>query len=584
MISVGQPKNIVIVGGVAGGMSCATRLRRLDEKANITVLEKGKYISYANCGIPYALGNVITDKTKLHVQTSEKIASWFNIDVRTEVELVAIDRTNKVIHVKSVGANCGKMHCDIENISYDKLVLALGTDPFIPPIKGVDSEHVFTLQTIPDLENIQSYIAAHKCQNATVIGGGFIGLEAAENLRLLGLNVTIMEYLPHIFPPVDRDMAHPLQKELERHGVRLILNARITEITATGSDKPSQILLTGADPVTADLIIMSVGARPRTAIVEQAGIQTGKSGVIVNGAMQTSDPDIYAVGDMIETPHLVSGLPTRIALAGPANRQGRLAADHICGMNVNYRGNVGTAVCKIFDLTVGIVGLSVDALRSIGQGDKTRHLTIHPSQHAGYYPGAEPMVLKVAFEADSGRLLGAQIIGKEGIDKRTDVLAMAIRAGMSIEDLEHVELGYAPPYGAAKDPVNMAGFVGGNILRGIMQPVYAEDLVKEVCLEDCVGHRERHLPKKYQVVDVRTPEEFYKGHLIGAVNIPLDTLRRSLLLFDRSKTILVYCQVGYRGYLAYRILKQNGFEAVNMDGGFKAVCVGGYDLLIDQEK
>ncbi|EXJ65754.1 uncharacterized protein A1O5_11282 [Cladophialophora psammophila CBS 110553] len=581
MISVEQPKNIVIVGGVAGGMSCATRLRRLDEKANIIVLERGKYVSYANCGIPYALGNVIKDEAKLHVQTSEKIASWFNIDVRTEVELVAIDRPNKVIHVKCVGNKNGKLHCDIENISYDKLVLALGADAFIPPMKGIDSEHVFTLQTIPDLEQIQSYIATHGCRNAAVIGGGFIGLEAAENLRLLGLNVTILEYLPHIFPPVDHDMAVPLQKEMERNGMRLLLNARITEITPTGSNKPSQILLNGTDPVEADLIIVSVGVRARTAIVEDAGIQIGKSGVIVNDTMQTSDPDIYAVGDMVETPHLVSGHPVRIALAGPANRQGRLAADNICGLSANYRGNVGTAVCKVFDLTVGVVGLSVEALRSMGRGDKTKYLTIHPSHHVGYYPGAEPMVLKVAFEADSGRLLGAQIVGKQGIDKRTDVLAMAIRAGMSVEDLEHVELGYAPPYGAAKDPVNMAGFVGGNILRGLMQPVYAEDLVKEVCFESGDGTQERRLPKKYQVVDVRTPEEFCKGHLIGAVNVPLDTLRRSLHLMDRSKKILAYCQVGYRGYLAYRILKQNGFEAVNLNGGFKAVCVGGYDSLID---
>ena len=566
MPSAQQPKTIVVVGGVAGGMSCATRLRRLDEKANIIVLEKGKYVSYANCGIPYALGNVIKDEAKLHVQTAEKIASWFNIDVKTDAELVAIERTSKLIRVKyGVNRDC-RPTGDTESISYDKLVLALGAESFRLPIKGIDSEHVFTLQTIPDLQHIQSYIATNKFQNVAVIGGGFIGLEAAENLRLLGANVTVLEYLPHIFPPIDRDMAEPLHKEMERNGIRLILNARLAEITS------SHILLDGTNPVDADLIIVAVGVRPRTAVVEAAGIQVGKAGVVVNNTMQTSDPDIYAVGDMVETPHLVSGQKVKIALAGPANRQGRLAADHICGLNVSYRGNVGTAVCKVFDLTVGTVGLSVEALRAIGRGDEIRYLIIHPAQHAGYYPGAEAMVMKIVFEVGSGHLLGAQIVGKEGIDKRIDVLAMAIRGGLSIEDLEHVELGYSPPYGAAKDPVNMAGFVGGNMLRGLVLTANAEDLVGDIG----PGGLE-----KYQVIDVRSPEEFRQGHMVGSINIPLGNLRKSLASLDETKPVLIYCWVGYRGYLGYRILEQNGFDVVNLNGGFKTVCMGGFNSLVE---
>jgi NADPH-dependent 2,4-dienoyl-CoA reductase/sulfur reductase-like enzyme/rhodanese-related sulfurtransferase len=451
-------------------------------------------------------------------------------------------------------------------------VLALGAESSRPLIKGIDSEHVFTLQTIPDLQHIQSHIATKKCQNVAVVGGGFIGLEAAENLRLLGLNVTVLEYLPHVFPPADRDMAEPLHKEMERNGIHLVLNARIGEITS------SQILLEGDDPIKADLVIVAAGVRPRTAVVEDAGIQVGKAGVVVNDTMQTSDPDIYAVGDMVQTPHLVSGQMVKIALAGPANRQGRLAADHICGLDVSYRGNVGTAVCKVFDLTVGIAGLSVEALKAIRPCNEIRYLTIHPAQHAGYYPGAEPMVMKIVFEDGSGRLLGAQIVGKEGVDKRIDVLAMAIRGGLSVEDLQHVELGYSPPYGAAKDPINMAGFVGGNMLRGLVQTINAEDLVDQV-RSDNTGRMD--LPK-YQVIDVRSREEFAKGHMVGAINVPIGDLRESLDSLDAAKPVLAYCWVGYRGYLAFRILKQSGFETVNLNGGFKAVREGGYTALVEE--
>jgi len=579
MSTVLHAKQVVIVGGVAGGMSCATRLRRLDENAHITVLEKGPFISYANCGIPYALGNVIQDEGKLHVQTNEKIKAWFNIDVRTNAELVSIDRVKKIVHVRETNEKDSATDQTLQQISYDRLVLSLGAEAVKPPIKGIDSDHVFTLQTIPDLEKVKSYIETHHCRHVAVIGGGFIGLETAENLRFLGLDVTVLEYLPHVFPPVDPDMAELLHREMRRHGLHLVLNARITRITAPGGSQHAQIVFDSSDSIRADLIIAAVGVQARTAVAAQAGLSVSRSGLTVNDTMQTSDPDIYAIGDMVETLNLVSGRSDRLALAGPANRQGRLVADHICGRNVHYRGNVGTAICKVFDLTVGSVGFSVEALRRMGRGDRTKYVTIHPSDHASYYPGAEQMTVRVAFEAPSGRLLGAQIVGKHGVDKRIDIFAMAMRAGMTIEDLEHVELGYAPPYGAAKDPVNMAGFVGGNLLRGAVETVHAQDLANEV-LTNSQGERQTYtLPDKYQVVDVRSPEEFESGHVIGAMNIPLGTLRTCLGPLDQTKKILVYCRVGYRGYLAYRILKQNGFDVVNLDGGFKSVSDGGYEIL-----
>ena len=552
--TMAQAKNVLIVGGVAGGMSAATRLRRLDETAKITVLEKGPYISYANCGIPYNLGGVIEKESALHLQTVPKIKAWFNVDVHVNTELLRIDRGNNTATVRDNKTG-------IEStLPYDKLILAMGAEAFVPPIKGVHSKHVFHLQTIPDLQQIEAFIVSNNVRRAAVLGGGFIGLEAAENLRKRGLEVSLFEYGPHVFPLVDGDIAERLDTGLVRNGIDLALNARVLEIT------DSSIVAEGRDPTPVDLVIVAVGIRARSAIAKEAGLAVGQKGVTVNESMQTSDPDIYAVGDMVETQHLVTGTAVQTALAGPANRQGRLAADHIAGRAVQYRGNVGTAVCQVFDQTVGLVGLSTDNLKRAGI--EHEYVTVHPPQHASWYPGGTPMTMKVAFEVSSGKILGAQIVGGEGVDKRIDVLATAMRGGLTIEDLEHLELGYAPPYGAAKDAINMVGFVGGNVLRGDVKIVHAAEFADgSLNLKD------------YQVVDVRSPEEFARGHVKGAVNIPIGGLRERMAELSQDKKILTYCYVGYRGYLAYRVLVQNGFDVVNLDGGFKAVSEGGYKSL-----
>ncbi|KAM5346627.1 hypothetical protein ACJ41O_009632 [Fusarium nematophilum] len=553
-----HPKQVLIVGGVAGGMSCATRLRRLDETAAIIVVERGPYISYANCGIPYALGGVVEDEAKLHVQTVDKMRSWFNIDARTKTELTAIHRDVKKATIRDLSTGVES------SVPYDKLVLALGAEAFVPPIEGADAEHVFALQTIPNLQEIQAMIAKNNCRRAAVIGGGFIGLEAAENLCRLGLEVTVFEYDQHVFPLVDPEIGQVVDAELRNNGVQLKLNARVTKITSPSDGAgPGQVLAEGQEPVPADLVIMAVGVRARTAIPKEAGLDLGKTGVSVNEFMQTSDPDIYAVGDMVETLNLVTGTPMQTALAGPANRQGRLAADHIAGRDAKYRGNVGASVCQVFGQTVGLVGLSTRNLNRLGI--KHEYVTVHPPHHAGWYPRASPLTIKVAFEVPSGRVLGAQVVGKEGVDKRIDVLATAMRAGMTIEDLEHLELAYAPPYGAAKDAINMAGFVGGNVLRGDVKLVHAADLAQDLSkLEE------------FQVVDVRSPEEYGKGHIKGAINIPLGSLRGRVGEVRQGVPTLVHCQSGYRAYVACRILEQNGVEAYNLDGGFKSVLDGGF--------
>jgi NADPH-dependent 2,4-dienoyl-CoA reductase/sulfur reductase-like enzyme/rhodanese-related sulfurtransferase len=549
-------KEIVIVGGVAGGMSCATRLRRLDEHANIVVIEKGPYISYANCGIPYALGSVIDSEAKLHVQTPEKMRSWFNVDVRTGTELLSVDRAAKAITVRQSS--------QVKSLKYDKLVLALGAEPLTPPIDGVGANHIFHLATIPDLQHIQAHIAAHKVGAAVVIGGAFIGLEAAENLRGLGLDVTVVERFPHLFPLADADMAYPLEQELISHGVNVITDATVFRITAPSGAESGLVYISGHEPVRADLVIVAVGVRARTSIAAAAGLAVGPTGVCVNEFMQTSDPDVYAVGDMTETYHRVLGARVQLALAGPANRQGRLAADHISGRTTAYRGNIGTSVCKVFGQAIGLVGLSAAQLDVAGFRHES--VTVHPPHHAAYYPDAQKLVVRLHFELCTGRLLGAQVTGRAGVDKQIDVLAVAVAARMMAEDLEHLELAYAPPFGAAKAAVNMAGFVAANVVRGDVQIIHAVDFATgRLSLPD------------YQVLDVRSADEFAAGHIAGAINIPLGELRRRLGELDKSAKVLAYCFVGYRGYLAYRILKQEEFEVVNLDGGFRSVVEGGFD-------
>ena len=572
------PKKIIIIGGVAGGMSSATRLRRLDEKAHITVIEKGPFISYANCGLPYALGGVITDESKLNVQTVAKIESWFNVRVRINTELISIDRSSKTIKIRD------ELSPDNEptNLPYDKLVLAMGAKPVLPKITGIDSARIFRLHTIPDLQELEGFIKSTHAKKAAVIGGGFIGIEAVENLKKLGLDVTIIEFLPHVFGPIDADMAEILHTEMRKNGVKLLLNARVTKMVPSTDHSCSLFLESDpTNPLTIDVAICAVGIRPRTSVVSAAGIETGQfGGIKVNDCLQTNDPDIYAVGDMVETYNLVAGKNMITALAGPANRQGRLAADHICGRNTKYRGNVGATICKVFGKTLGLVGFSTSGLDRLG-GFEYEYVTVHPPNHAGYYPGAANMTMRVAFEVPGGRLLGAQIVGEEGVDKRIDVLATAMRAGMRIEDLEHLELSYAPPYNAAKDPVNMAGFVGGNVLRGDVEIVHAGEFGRS---KGGGGGGERKKGKlkleDYQVVDVRTAGEFARGHLAGSVNVPIAELREHVGELDKGSETVVLCQVGYRGYLAYRILKQSGFDVMNLDGGFKIVVDGGYDELL----
>lgn len=556
-MAIKVPQRIVVVGGVAGGMSAATRARRLCESCSITVFEKGPYVSYANCGIPYALGGVIQDDASLLLNTPESFKGRFNINVFTMSEVTAIDRASKNLTVKSLGSEGSQSY------PYDKLILAQGAESFRLPIEGANLPQVFTLQTIDDLQNIRKYITEHKCQRAAVIGGGFIGLETAENLQRLGLDVTIIEYLPHVFPPADTEMVEPIHAELRRQNVKLLLNAKAQTISKNEPGDIMTVTTSNGDKVTADIVLMAVGVRARTALAAATGLTLGRNGVKVNKYMQTSDPDIYAVGDMVETEHRVLKAPMNVALAGPANRQGRLAVDHIFGRKLAYRGNVGTSVCKVFDMTIASTGLSVQALRSLGRDPQW--VTVHPPDHAGYYPGASPVTLRVIFDPETGKLLGAQAVGKKGVDKRIDVLSTAIQAEMSICDLEHLELAYSPPYGAAKDPVNMAGFVGSNVLRGDVRIVHPQDL-------------KLPLPG-WQIVDDRSPAEFARGHLPGAVNVPVNNLRESLGMLDKSKKTLLYCHVGYRGYLGYRILVQNGFDVVNLDGGYKSVSEGGYKAL-----
>ncbi|KAH8687353.1 hypothetical protein BGZ60DRAFT_363650 [Tricladium varicosporioides] len=550
-----SPK-IVIVGGVAGGMSAATRARRLDEKASITVFEKGPYVGYANCGIPYALGGVIKDKTALILQTPNSFKARFNIDVHTNSEVTCIDPEKKTVEV-TVDGLAPTLY------PYDKLILAQGAEPFRPPIEGSNLPNVFTLQTIPDLQHVQSYINRNACKSVAIIGGGFIGIEAADALKELGLQVSVIEYTPHVFPQLDADITEVLHTEIRKNGVNLLLNARIQRIEAATPYEGSKVIVAHGGPIPADIILLVVGIRARIALAKQAGLEIGKTGVTVNEHLQTSNPDIYAVGDMVETPHLITGTNLQLALAGPANRQGRMAANNIFSRNETYRPNVGTSACKVFNLTVASTGLSVHQLQKMGK--VCQWVTVHPPDHAGYYPGSSPLTLKVIFDPTTGALLGAQAVGAKNVDKRIDVLSLALQTHLTIFDLEHLELAYAPPYGSAKDPVNMAGFVGSNVVRGDVKIVHAEQLNLD---ED-----------EYQIVDVRSPGEFAGGHLPGAVNMPINSLRQHLNRLNTSKPVLVYCQVGYRGYLGYRILVQNGFDVVNLDGGYKLVVQAGLTAL-----
>jgi NADPH-dependent 2,4-dienoyl-CoA reductase/sulfur reductase-like enzyme/peroxiredoxin family protein/rhodanese-related sulfurtransferase/TusA-related sulfurtransferase len=542
----------VIIGGVAGGASTATRLRRMDEKAEIIILERGDFISFANCGLPYHIGGVIPERDKLLVITPDKLKKTFNIEARVKHEAINIDTKKKTISVRDLSN--GREYTE----SYDKLVLSPGASPIIPPVEGVDMPGVFTLRSIPDMDRINDYVTEKQPDRAVVVGGGFIGLEIAENLRERSVEVTLIEMLDQVMAPIDYEMAAMVHQHLDFKHIRLALGDGLKAISA---DSPLNVTLQSGKTVGTDMVILSVGVRPETTLAKEAGLKLGARGTImVNDHMQTSNKDIYAIGDAVMINNIVSGKQVNLPLAGPASKQARIVADNIAGRDMTFKGVQGTSIVKVFDLTVGSTGLNSKQLADLGLPFK--NVIIHASNHAGYYPGASPLAFKLLF-SPKGKIYGAQLVGLEGVDKRVDVIATAIRAGLSVYDLEELELAYAPPFGSARDPINIIGFLAGNVLRGDLESIDWNQVDKL--------DREKNV-----FVDVRDPEELAIGMIEGALNIPLGEIRERMNEIPRSKRVVIYCQVGQRGYFATRILKQNGFDVVNLNGGYKtyshAVC------------
>lgn len=545
-------KKVLIVGGVAGGASCAARLRRLDEFAEIIMFEKGEYISFANCGLPYHIGGVIPKRESLLLQTPEKFYNRFKVDVRTQNEVLSIDRDKKQVTVKD--HRQGKTYVE----SYDILVLSTGSTPVRPPIKGIDHPKVMTLWTMPDMDKIMETIRQESVKKAVVVGGGFIGLEMVENLKERGLDVTLVEASDQVMPPMDFDMAQIIHKHLSEKEVTLLLGDAVESFESSGNGV--HIALKSGKSIDADMVILSIGIRPNSKLAKDSGLKVSeKGGIIVDNTMKTSDENIYAVGDVVETNHYVSKDKSMIIpLAGPANKMGRLAADNISGLKRTYKGSLGSSVAKVFDLTAACTGLNEKQLKKDGLVlHKDYDVTvIHPNSHAGYYPGGLPVTLKVLFDK-KGRILGAQGVGYDGVDKRIDIIATAIKFNATVFELEELDLCYAPPYSSAKDPVNMAGFSGENILRGTMDYITVEEYMKS--------------DPKPVVIDVRTPQERAMGFVEGSVNIPGDEIREHLASLDKDKHYVLYCAVGVRSYIASRILKQNGFKHVkNLAGGYTA--------------
>lgn len=542
---------VVIVGGVAGGASAAARLRRLDEKAEIIMLERGSYISYANCGLPYYIGGEIEDKEELTLQTPESFTQRFAVDVRINSEAVLINKEEKYVEVKNTIT--GEKYTE----TYDKLILSPGAEPVMPPLPGIEDKRIFTLRTIPDTFKIHEYIKNEsnvRLKKAVVVGGGFIGLEMAENLTAAGFLVSVVEAADHVMATLDYDMACDVHHYLRKKGVSLYLQQAVTGFADGGGYINTK--LKDGTVLSADLVLLSVGVRPESSLAKNAGILCSPKGAIeVNEHMLTSNPHIYAVGDAVSIKQYVTDAPAYIPLAGPANKQGRIAADNICGINTVYKGTQGSAVAKIFDMTVASTGLSETAAEQAGLSF-TKLYTYSPS-HASYYPGANSMSIKTVFEAPSGRILGAQLVGFDGVDKRCDVFATAIRAGMTVQDLTELELSYAPPFSSAKDPVNMAGYAAENVLTGKVKQFFWQDVEMVLKNENAV------------LLDVRTEEEYQAGHIEGSVWIPLDDLRNRMDELDAGKTIYVHCQSGLRSYVACRLLTQNGFDCFNFSGGYR---------------
>lgn len=538
---------IVIVGGVAGGASAAARARRLSEDAQIVLIERGPDVSFANCGLPYYIGEKITDRDKLLVVTPERLETRFKLDVRVRSSVEAIDRKTKTVRICDLAS--GQEYEE----SYDKLILAPGAAPLRPPIPGIDLPGLFTLRNLQDMDRIKATVD-QGVQQAVVVGAGFIGLELVENLVRLGVSTTVVELQDQVLPPFDKEMTTPLAETLTATGVSLLLGEAAEGFEQT-SDGLAVCLKSGRE-LPAQLVALGIGVRPENKLAIDAGLTVGpRGGIQVNAYLQTVDPDIYAVGDAIEVKDFVLGEPTQVPLAGPANRQGRIAADNIFGRSSKYRGTQGTAILGLFGLTAAMTGASEKTLKRSNR--PYRMVYVHPTNHAGYYPDAEQMTLKLLFDPDSGKVLGAQGVGGAGVDKRIDVLAAAIQAGMTVFDLEEMELAYAPQYGSAKDPINMAGFVAAGLLRDDHPQLDVASLLT-------TPPAERPL-----LLDVRTAEEFAAGHIPGSINIPVDELRSRINQLPKNREIAAYCQVGQRGYLATRILKPSGFAAMNISGGYK---------------
>lgn len=542
---------ILIVGGVAGGASAAARLRRLDENAEIVMFERGAYISFANCGLPYYIGETIKERSKLMVQTPENLKARFNIDVRINSEVIEVDTQAKKVRVNS--ANQGTYE-----ESYDYLILSPGAKPIKPPIPGIDSEFIFTVRNIPDTDRIKSYVDQAGTRSAIVIGGGFIGIEMAESLRERGLDVSLIEAAPHILAPFDSEMVAFAEKEMTDHGVKLVLGDGVEAFY--DKEKGVEVSLKSGLQLSADLVILAIGVTPDTGFIKNSGIELGARGhIIVNEYMQTNSDGVYAVGDAVETTDL-DGQRATVPLAGPANKQGRIAADNIHGLNTVYKGTQGTSIIKVFSLTGASTGFNERTLQRMNIPYRT--IYVHPNSHAGYYPGAKAIAMKLLFN-DEGRILGAQAFGSEGVDKRIDVIATVLRLKGTVDDLAELELAYAPPFSSAKDPVNMAGYLAQNVLSGQLDIFTVKDL-ETLQLEEQI------------LLDVRTVEEYEEGHIDGAVHIPVDELRERLNELDKGKEVYAYCGVGIRGYIAARILKQNGFKVKNLTGGYRTYAMSKY--------
>lgn len=538
---------IVIVGGVAGGASAAARARRLSEDVSIVVFERGSDVSFANCGLPYHIGGNIPLRQSLILKTPEDFKSRFNIDVRTCHEVTSVDPVNKTVTVNNLIS--GEIHTEV----WDRLLLSTGAAPVVPPLPGLQQEGVFTLRNLTDMDAILAWIEQHNVAHTTLVGGGFIGLEVMEALSERGIRVTLLEMGEQVMAPVDPEMASVLHQEIRNHGVDLRLRTALTEVLRT--ETGFRVALSDGGFVQTDMVILAIGVKPENSLATLAGLEVGKrGGISVNACMQTSIPDIYAVGDAVETPDLVFQEPANIPLAGPANRQGRIAADNMLDHHSLYHGSQGTSICKVFSLSIGSVGANEKQLKA--HGTRYEKVYVHAADHAGYYPGATMISLKLLFSSDTGKILGAQASGKKGVDKRIDVLAVAQRAGLTVNDLEHLELTYAPPFNSARDVVNQAGMVAANVIKGDTVICHVRDVLQRV-------------PGSYCLLDIRSPAELKQfGEYPDALSIPLDSLRENLEKVPKDKEIFIGCQSGLRGHVAYRILQAHGFRTYNLSGGF----------------